>query len=322
MILRSFTFLLLLTFPLLCFPQKTNRYKHLERQGLWIVYHDSTNTRIDNIGKYRKGIPKGTWRYYDPEGHLIKKEKHRFRKIYNTQYHLNGKVQKKGKARIVITDNLIHYFYYDYWYEYDTTGLLLKKILYRDGFRISEIICKNGTEKNINDSLATVIQRMNVDIYKYSDSIILAKNKYGTDSREYQRYVSLSNLNALKVFDQIDQIILKYGYPGKTLVGKDYAIVFSIISSAGIKYKEKYYALIIDAADRQELDWTDVAYFVDKVKVAKKEKQVYGTQYRLGGNRLLYYPIEDKASLNERRIKKGLEEEADPLSLDDSATYD
>ena len=38
------------------------------------------------------------------------------------------------------------------------------------------------------------------------------------------------------------------------------------------------------AADKGELDWMDVAFFVDKVMVAKKEKQVYGTQSKITKN--------------------------------------
>lgn len=303
---RSILFLFL-ALPLFSFSQKKiNRYKHKERHGIWIVYQDSTDTKIDNIGRYRKGLPKGTWKYYDADEKLIKKEKHVFRKIFITQYHPNGKIQKKGQAKVVVSENLIHYFYYGDWYVYDTSGTLIKKQFYKEGMKISEISYAPA-EKKINDSLVRIIRQMNDEIYKYSDSILTAERAHGKDSI-YQRYVSLSNLNAFKVLDELDKLIAKFGYPGRSLVGDDYALVFSIISTAGIKYKEKYYDLIIDAANKKELDWTDVAFFVDKVKVARKEKQVYGTQYKIEERNVVYYPIEDKANLNQRRKKAGLEE--------------
>jgi hypothetical protein len=315
-------FLLFSIFPFFAFPQKRiNRYAHREKQGLWIIYHDSANTAIDNIGRYRKGIPKGTWRYYDPEKKLIKKEKHFFRKIRITKYYPNGKIYNKGKARVVTTDSMIHYFYYGNWYEYDTTGALTKKQFFREGNKISETGYKTAAEKSINDSLVQVVQQMDHRMAIYADSLTFAETKWGLQSAEYKRYVSLSNLNALKILDDIDRVIARFGYPGKTLVGDDYAIVFSIISSSTLKYKEKYYDAIITAADHKELDWSDVAYFVDKVKVAKKEQQVYGTQYWINEKekRILYYPIGDKEHLDERRIKKGLPKmESLP---DDSAPY-
>lgn len=305
---RLFLFLFLLLSQFSFSQKNINRYRHKERQGLWIVYQDSTNTRIDNIGRYRRGLPKGTWKYYDANGKLIKKEKHLFRKIFIRQYHPNGKLQKKGQAKVVLTQNLIHYFYYGDWYVYDTSGTLIKKQFYKEGNKVSEISYQLNTEKKINDSLAATLRQLNTEIYKYSDSILNAERTSGKDSKLYQRYVSLSNLNAFKVLDELDKIIAKYGYPGKSLVGEDYAIAFSIISIAGIKYKEKYYDLIIEAANNKELDWTDVAFFVDKVKVAKKEKQVYGTQYKIEERTVVYYPIEDKVNLNVRRKKAGLEE--------------
>jgi hypothetical protein len=115
----------------------------------------------------------------------------------------------------------------------------------------------------------------------------------------------------------LDTLILNYGYPGKTLAGKEYTIAFSIISAANLEYKEKYLKLITEAADKGELDWSDVAFFVDKIKVAKKEKQVYCTQYKFDEQqrKLLYYPVEDPDRLNERRKKAGLEE-VDVAKLD------
>ena len=117
-------------------------------------------------------------------------------------------------------------------------------------------------------------------------------------------------MHTSKLLDEISNIILKYGYPGKTLAGKDYAIVFSIISLSNKTYKEKHYDVIIDAANKGELDWIDVAFFVDKVKVAKKEKQVYGTQYKIDETlkKIFHYPIEDPDKLNERRKQVGLDE--------------
>src|SRR6218665_220984 len=92
--------------------RRINRYRHSERQGKWIVYQDTSNRVIDNIGRYRKGIPKGTWRYYDANAHLIKTEKYRFRKISTVQYYSNGAVKQKANAKIVTTDSIIHFFYY------------------------------------------------------------------------------------------------------------------------------------------------------------------------------------------------------------------
>lgn len=304
---RNF-FLLLIFLPLLTYSQKTNRYKNKERQGKWIIYHDSTH--IDNIGRYRKGIPKGTWKYYDPQGLLLKQEKYRFKKINTTYFHPNGKIQKQGKATIRQEEKTLHFFYYGDWLVYDSTGFLIKKQTYKEGTKISEVDYKTSAEKNINDSLVLFLRDMNNTIYKYHDSVKLAENIFGKNSPQYQRAVSLNALHTSAILENLNKVIEKFGYPGRTLVGRDYAIAFSIISSANIEYKEKYYNFIIDAANKGELDWIDVAFFVDKVKVAKKEKQIYGTQYKIDeqNRKFLFYPIEELEKLNERRKKIDLDE--------------
>ncbi|CAN5509425.1 hypothetical protein BH10BAC1_BH10BAC1_09890 [soil metagenome] len=303
--------LLILLLPLLSYSQKTNRFKNKERQGKWIIYTDSTQKQIDNVGRYRKGIPKGIWKYYNEDGHIIRKEKYRFKKINTSYYHPNGKVKKQGKAKIVQEEKTLHFFYYGDWLVYDSTGTLIKKQVYENGIKISETNYKSKTEASINDSLVDVLRTLNKNIYKYHDSVNIAESTFGKNSAQYQRAVSLNALHTSTLLDQLNDIISKFGYPGKTLVGKEYAIAFSIISAANIEYKEKYYNTIIEEANLGELDWTDVAFFVDKVKVAKKEKQVYGTQYKIDEQtrKLLYYPTENLNNLNERRKKVGLYEE-------------
>ena len=129
----KFIFLLLLIHLIastICFGQSINSYKNKQRHGKWIIYYSDSTKQIDNSGRYRKGVPKGIWRYYDANGKIIRKEKFRFNKIYTTHYHSNGKIKKQGKARITVTDTLSHFFYYGYWNVYDSTGVLIKKQLY------------------------------------------------------------------------------------------------------------------------------------------------------------------------------------------------
>lgn len=307
----------ILLFSVSGFSQKRiNRYKHKQRQGKWIIYSDSTNTVIDSKGRYRKGNPVGKFYYYNSKGQVIKLEKYRFNKIRIAEFYANGQLKKLGKARIVISKTETHFYYYGPWQLYDSAGMHTFTVFYKDGQRTSEINHQKSAANTLNDSLIRVIRSFDPRLSEYRDSLLNTEKAFGKNSKEYNRIVSLNNLNSLKVLDDIDKIIQRFGYPGRTLVGADYAIVFSIISSATISYKEKYYNSIIAAADKKELDWADVAFFVDKVKVAKKEKQIYGTQYQLRDSNVLFYPIDAIEQLNERRAKAGLEAiETDKLSF-------
>jgi len=110
---------------------------------------------------------------------------------------------------------------------------------------------------------------------------------------------------------QIDQIIQQMGgYPGRSLVGQPLdQVAFLIIQHATDRsVHEKYLPIVTEAAQKGELDKASAAILTDQVKIQKGEPQVYGTQIRVNnaGEKELY-PVEDMASLNERRKAMDLE---------------
>jgi hypothetical protein len=109
-------------------------------------------------------------------------------------------------------------------------------------------------------------------------------------------------------FDRIGHIIDLFGYPSKEIVNESNSIPFYILSFAPYTIKEKYLNQLILAADRDDISWKSLAYFIDKLKVAKGEKQVYGTQgtYDKDFNYTMH-PVIEPEKLNERRIRVGLE---------------
>jgi hypothetical protein len=303
-------FLLLFFIPLFSFSQgKINQIKNKERQGKWIIYADSTH-KVSETGRYKKGDRKGVWKYYNENQNISRIEKYRGTKIKFSYCYPNGEVKKKGKAKYVTEGKMLHFYYYGTWYTYDSLGVLTKKQVYDYGAKISETSYIINKDKHINDTLVIVLNDINDAIYKYVDTVRIAIANFGKDSPQYQYAFSLNNTHSSKLLIKLDSIINAVGYPGKSLVGYDYAIAFSIISSASLSYKDKYYDIIIHAANKGELEWKDVAFFVDKVKVAKKEKQVYGTRFKLDEQSMktYYYPIEDIGNVNERRMKVGLQE--------------
>ena len=266
-----FYFLIILSFPI--FSQgNINRMRNKERQGKWIIYRDSTK-QIDQTGRYRNGNPKGVWKFYDVNEKLIRKEIYRNKKIKFTFYYPNGIIKKKGQAKMIEEGKYLHFYYYGTWLSYDSTGNLVKKQMYEYGSKVLETSYLVNKTKHVNDTLDIALNEINNHIYKYQDSMKIAADLFGKTSMQYQRALALNNIHSAKLLQQLDSLINICGYPGKTLVDYDYAIAFSIISSASLSYKEKYYDLIIDAANTAELEWKDVAFFVDKVKVGKKENQ-------------------------------------------------
>ena len=110
---------------------------------------------------------------------------------------------------------------------------------------------------------------------------------------------------------QIDRVISTYGYPTQAIAGDASGIPFYILGFASIQLKEKYLDALKAAANKGEISWKSLAFFIDKLKMAKGEKQIYGTQYYLSKNSAddyILYPVEDEAHLNERREKAGFED--------------
>ena len=55
---------------------------------------------------------------------------------------------------------------------------------------------------------------------------------------------------------EIDKIIKAYGYPGKSMVGKQSKVAFMVVQHNDLKTQEKYLPLFIKAANEGELDRT------------------------------------------------------------------
>lgn len=57
----------------------------------------------------------------------------------------------------------------------------------------------------------------------------------------------------------------------------------------------------------EKVDPRDLAYMVDKIRVHKGQNQVYGTQYKIDDNKILFLPIEDEENVDKRRKEVGME---------------
>jgi type 1 glutamine amidotransferase len=111
-----------------------------------------------------------------------------------------------------------------------------------------------------------------------------------------------------KTLSRMKEIVDRYGWPGKTLVGTDGAhAAWLLVQHADTDraFQERCLKLM-KAAPRGEVDLADIAYLTDRVLVGQKRKQVYGTQ--LVGDRGVFkpQPIEDEANVDKRRAQVGL----------------
>lgn len=132
-------------------------------------------------------------------------------------------------------------------------------------------------------------------------------DKYGWQSNEmkelWKKQNELDSLNLIR----IEEIIEKYGYPGKSLVGMQSNVAFLVIQHSDIETQEKYLPILKEAADKGELRWSSLALLIDRIRVNNGEKQIYGSQIRQSGDgKYVLFPIEDEPNVNKRRAKVGL----------------
>jgi hypothetical protein len=132
------------------------------------------------------------------------------------------------------------------------------------------------------------------------------------DANAWDIMRSIDSINIVKV----EQIIAKYGYPGKTLVGEpENTAVFFVIQHS--KKIPKYYDLIEKAGKNKELPFRYTAMMLDRKLADEGKEQVYGTQVymrqvanlKTGKKESFAYvvPIKDAKNVNKRRKEAGFD---------------
>lgn len=135
---------------------------------------------------------------------------------------------------------------------------------------------------------------------------------------------ALDSINLIRVTKVLDSM----GFPHKPLFDDSAGIAtFMIIQHAALQNQEKYLPLFQAAADQNQIKPSLVALMVDRVRVDKGQRQIYGTQAvpvkdpKTGcmTDKYELAPIEDEENVNQRRLKVGLstiQEGAKELGVD------
>lgn len=108
------------------------------RKGLWKHYWDEEK-HIQRKGHYKHGEEIRTWKYYDLNGDLVKKEKYNKNRdtILIKNYYPEGKTESIGKACLVIeNDSTLHFYWTGIWKFYNRDGSLNHTELYDRGRKV------------------------------------------------------------------------------------------------------------------------------------------------------------------------------------------
>jgi hypothetical protein len=118
-------------------------------------------------------------------------------------------------------------------------------------------------------------------------------------------------------------VVDRHGWPGKSLVGRDgaHAAWLLVQHADGDLAFQKRCLELMKAAPEGDVEPKDIAYLADRVLVADKKKQVYGTQLQGQAGTFKPHPIEDEANVDRRRAEVELPPLADYLKTA-QAEYD
>ena len=171
-----------------------------------------------------------------------------------------------------------------------------------------------------------------LDIYK-ADQLYraeMAKVK-PTDIRIVELVHKQDSVDAINV-TRVAALLDSMGYPKRHDYGDSAGLAtFFVIQHADIKYQQKYLPLFEQTAKDGEIEWKNVVYMIDRVRLEKGQKQLYGTQIQPLKDPITGYltdkaviaPIENEEKVNERRAKVGLgtiEQEAKDFGINYTPT--
>jgi len=132
---------------------------------------------------------------------------------------------------------------------------------------------------------------------------------YGPNSPQIQQlWQAIRQIDSLNLV-KIERIIRQYGYPGKRLVGPgEMNTAWLVIQHSPLAVQERYLPLIRTAAEKGQTDKANLALLVDRIRMYKGQKQLYGSQVTVDSTgRARFHPIADEANVNKRRQEAGLE---------------
>lgn len=125
------------------------------------------------------------------------------------------------------------------------------------------------------------------------------------ESPAFRKMIEIDRKNTARMKEILD----KQGWPGKSLVGDDGAHAAWLLVQHADKdhdFQKRCLKLLARAAKAGEASAADHAYLTDRVLVAEKKKQLYGTQFRTVDGKMEPYPIEDEKNVDRRRKEVGL----------------
>jgi hypothetical protein len=165
----------------------------------------------------------------------------------------------------------------------------------------------------LNQSLRSELLKMQSDDQKYRGEIDKIRATSLTADEKQKRVAALMEKQERldkRNIKRLVQIINKYGWPGRSLVGKEGSLTaFLVIQHAELEDQKKYFPMLKEAVRRGEANQDYAALLEDRILMREGKKQIYGSQLHFNEvtKKWELWPIEDEENVDARRTSVGLE---------------
>lgn len=117
------------------------------KTGLWISYWDSEQSIIRSKFQYKDGREFRVGKMFSRDGKIMEKERHVKGRIKIKSYTEDGKLQRKGWAKIDFNAEDLHFYWHGRWKFYGEKRQLTGISIYEKGFFIKNVENKR-TKRN------------------------------------------------------------------------------------------------------------------------------------------------------------------------------
>ncbi|MCP4553180.1 MAG: hypothetical protein GY834_14330 [Bacteroidetes bacterium] len=125
--------------------------KNGKKMGLWLSYWDKKKTIYHTKFHYKNGREIGVNKTYNRDGKLMTKERHVKGRIKVKIYDEQGKLQRKGWAKIDFNAENLHFYWHGRWKFYNEKHQLVGISMYEKGFFINSIENKRTKRNQIKE---------------------------------------------------------------------------------------------------------------------------------------------------------------------------
>jgi hypothetical protein len=168
---------------------------------------------------------------------------------------------------------------------------------------------KAQTESHLNKPLAEELNAIFEDDQKYRLLVDSAEKVSGKNSPQLDSLNKLIASHDAKNISRVTALLDQYGWLGIDDVGrKGNQALFLVIQHSDAATRKKYLPLMREAAERSKAAPSELALLEDKVLLDEGKNQLYGSQVKYNSDKGIYelYPVDDEATVNERRAEMGL----------------